>query len=116
MLCSKHGVHLCMESRGSHAECEPKNIRADGTVNTDWSWMCSTSKSCWEKFHHFYQPAGLFNNYFVVDKEKKKCKFAQYSYSSPLYMQKYKALSITMNRKKAKVTHVEVNTIEDDDE
>jgi hypothetical protein len=116
MLCSRHGVRLCMDSREPRAECEPKNIRADGGLNTDWSWKCSTNKSCWEKFHEFYQPAGLFNNYFIVDKEKKKCKFAQYSYSSSLYMQKYKALGININRKRTKVQKEEVNTIEDDEE
>ncbi len=105
-----------MEVREPRSECEPKNIRADGAVNTDWSWTCSTGKSCWENFHDFYQPAGLFNNYFVVDKENKKCKFAQYSYSSPLYMQKYKALGTNIKRKSAKMQQVEVNAIEDDEE
>jgi hypothetical protein len=40
-----------VDPRGPCAECEPKKIRADGTVNIDWSWTRSTNKSCWDKFH-----------------------------------------------------------------
>jgi hypothetical protein len=98
-LCSKHSVRLCMERREAHQECDPVLIKKDGSKVTDWSWTSPTNKSCWDKFHEFYQPNGLFNTYFYFDKVGKKCKFAQFVYKSPLYQAKYKALGIPVNCK-----------------
>ena len=98
-LCSKHGVRLCTERREARQDCEPLLIKKDGNKVTDWSWTYPANKSCWDKFHEFYQPKGLFNTYFYFDKVGKKCKFAQFFYTSPLYQAKYKALGISVNCK-----------------
>jgi hypothetical protein len=80
-------------------DCEPKLIKRDGSDVTDWSWCSPANTSCWDKFHEFYQPNGLFNSYWFIDKATKKCKFAQCAFTSSLNQKKYKALGVTVNYK-----------------
>jgi hypothetical protein len=84
MLCLNHDVHLCTEVQKSQAECEPKLVRQDGTPVTNWDWTCPKEDTCWNKFHDFYFPNGLFNNNISLTSPS-KCKFAGVVYSSELY-------------------------------
>jgi hypothetical protein len=101
-LCPKHGVHLCTEPRKPRQECSPQLVKEDGSPVTDWSWTCQTTDSCWNKFHNFYQPHGLFNNNFSLAAPN-KCKFAAYVYTSTLYQNKYAALGIQVKLKSGRV-------------
>ena len=65
---------------------------------TDWSWTSEASDSCWNKFHKFYQPHGLFNRNSSLAAPN-KCKFASYIYTSPMYQKKYTALGIQVKLK-----------------
>lgn len=102
MMCSRHGVRLCVDVRKKRSDVEPKLKRTDGKDVTDWSWTCNENKSCWDKFHQYYQPQGLFNNHFYVNGAANKCKFSGYQYTSKLYQKKYAALGIKMKRKDSK--------------
>jgi hypothetical protein len=97
-LCPRHGVRLCTEARKPREECSPSLVQLDGTPVTDWSWTCQTTDSCWNKFHNFYQPHGLFNKNFSLAAPS-KCKFVAYIYTSNLYQKKYAALGITVKLK-----------------
>jgi hypothetical protein len=84
MLCHTHGVRLCMEVRPEREKCEPKLNRKDGTAVSDWSWTCQTTDTCWNKFHKFYQPCGLFNNNYSLQSVD-RVKFSSFAYGSDLY-------------------------------
>ena len=99
-LCSKHGVRLCTEIVKPRQYCLPNLKKKDGSLVTDWSWTCPMEKSCWAKFHEFYQPHGLFNSYFYIDNIGKSCKFSQCIYTSPLYQKKYAALGVEIKSKR----------------
>jgi hypothetical protein len=64
---------------------EPILLKRDGTEVTNWSWTYPGSACCWDKFHDFYQPNGLFNSHFHFDKVGKKCKFAHVVFTSTLH-------------------------------
>jgi hypothetical protein len=102
VLCSKHGVCLCSDNRPAREDSKHKLVKKDGSDVTDWTWMDRTNQSCRSKFHNFYQPQGLFNNHFHVDVQAKKCKFAQFKYSSDLYQKKYNALGIEIQCRRGK--------------
>jgi hypothetical protein len=104
MLCSNHGVHLCSDIRDSCENSKHKLVKKDGSNATDWSWTDKGNRSCWSKFHDFYLPQGLSNSHFHVDVQAKKCKFAQFKYTSELYQRKYNALGIEILRKRGKET------------
>ena len=71
--------------------------KKDGTAVTDWSWTCQVVDTCWNKFHNFYQPQGLFNTNFCLESSG-KVKFSNYAYASTLYKKKYDALGIKIKR------------------
>jgi hypothetical protein len=100
-LCPRHGVRLCTEVRQERRKCLPIITKTDGSLVTDWSWTCDTMDSCWNKFHKFYQPQGLFNTKFTL-KSSERVKFANYVYTSPLYQMKYSALGIEVTVKSGK--------------
>lgn len=102
MCCSRHGIRLCTEGRMSRKNSEPTLFKLNGSKVTDWSWTTDSDLSCWDKFHSFYQPEGLFNSNFYVNVEQKKCKFAQCIYTSPLHQKKYNALGIEVKCKPGK--------------
>ncbi len=61
VACTTHGVRLCTKIH------PPRNldqrtclVKLDNTPVTDWSWTCQTTDSCWNRFHTFYAPKGLF--------------------------------------------------------
>ncbi len=101
-LCGKHGVWLCTETVTARKESLPLLIKKDGTLVKDWSRTCPQSKSCWAKYHDFYQPRGLINTYFYFDNVGKTCKFSQCIYTSELYQKKYAALGVEVKTKKGK--------------
>jgi hypothetical protein len=80
----------------------PLLVKKDGTLVMDWSWTCPQSKSCWAKYHDFYQPRLLFNTYFYFDNVGKTCKFSQCIYTLELYQKKYAALGVEVKTKKGK--------------
>ena len=98
MLCSKHGVRLCTEVHGPRNTSEPKLTTVDGSAVSDFSWACNFPGSCWNKFHEFYEPQGLFTK-TKIDLSSNKIKFASYVYTSDLYQKKYSALGIVTERK-----------------
>jgi hypothetical protein len=98
VLCSKHGVHLCTEIQEPRAESEPKLTREGGTYVTDYSWTSNSTSSCWNKFHDFYEPQGLFSK-SKLDFTPDKIKFSSYVYTSDLYQKKYLALGIVTGQK-----------------
>lgn len=104
-LCPKHGVCLCTEVREERQKCLPANTKTDGHFVTDWSWTCNTMDSCWNKFHTFYQPQGLFNTKFSLTSSE-KVKFAYYVYTSTLYQKKYAALGIEVTVKTGKIAGI----------
>jgi hypothetical protein len=61
--------------------------------------------SCWNKFHTFYQPQGLFNTKFSLTSSE-KVKFAYYVYTSTLYQKKYAALGIEVTVKTGKIAGI----------
>jgi hypothetical protein len=105
MVCPTHGVRLCLEVREKRENSLPTIRRKDGSVVTDWSWTCETTDSCWNKFHKFYLPQGLFNNNFSFASAD-KVRFSHYLYISPLYQKKYAALGIPVHLKKGNQTGV----------
>ena len=98
-LCPNHGVRLCTDVRTSREDSEPKILKTDGAPVTDWTWTCQRTDTCWNKFHTFYLPNGLFNNNICLSSPH-KCKFAGIVYSSELYLKKYAALGISLHYKK----------------
>jgi hypothetical protein len=100
-LCPRHGVRLCTEVRQERRKSLPIITKTDGSIVTDWSWTCDTTDSCWNKFHKFYQPQGLFNTRFTFTSTD-RVKFASYVYTSPLYQKKYCALGIEVTLKSGK--------------
>jgi hypothetical protein len=105
MLCPTHGVRLCLEVREQRQNCLPTIRKKDGSPVTDWSWTCESTDSCWNKYHKFYRPKGLFNNNFFFG-AREKVRFAHYIYISPLYQKKYAALGIPVNMKNGNQTGV----------
>jgi len=101
MFCPKHGVRLCLEEREERKHSLPLLRKKDGSPVTDWSWTCETKDSCWNKFHNFYLPQGLFNSKFSLSSSE-SVKFANYVYTSPLYQKKYAALGIKVTVKNGK--------------
>jgi hypothetical protein len=97
-VCTTHGVRLCTEMRQIRSDCEPKLHKLDGTPVTDWQWTCQSNDTCWNKFHNFYLPKGLFNNNFSLSSPK-KCKFAGVIYTSTLHQLKYEALGVPVKVK-----------------
>jgi hypothetical protein len=119
VMCSKHGVRLCLQIRKPRKDALPALKRVDGTPVEDWSWTCPDQKSCWDKFHDFYLPQKLFNTHFYVNEEGNKCKFAGVQYSSSLYLQKYEALGKEKRRKSGKrrgSSHVSESDVEENQE
>jgi len=60
VLCTKHGARLCTQIHGPRNTSEPTLVKVDGTDVTDFSWACNYTGSCWNKYHDFYEPQGLF--------------------------------------------------------
>lgn len=104
-LCTTHGVRLCTEVRQVRSECEPKLLKLDGTPVTNWKWTYETIDTCWNKFHDFYLPEGLFNSNFSLASAQ-KCKFAGVIYTSALHQLKYEALGVPINIKKGNIAGV----------
>jgi hypothetical protein len=77
----------------------------DGTPVTNWKGTCETIDTCWNKFHDFYLPEGLFNNNFSLASAQ-KCKFAGVIYTSALHQLKYEALGVPINIKKGNIAGV----------
>jgi len=102
IFCSRHSVRLCTQRRDSRKDSEPTLVQVDGSPVTDWTWTHNSSLSCWEKFHKFYEPEGLFNDYFFANEVEKKCKFSQCIYTSSLHQKKYCALGIEIRCKPGK--------------
>jgi hypothetical protein len=98
-LCPNHGVRLCTDVRTSREDSELQILKKDWTPVTDWSWTCQQTDTCWNKFHMFYLPNGLFNSNICLSSAQ-KCKFAGVVYSLELYLKKYAALGITLHYKK----------------
>ena len=67
------------------------NISEDGSDVTDYSWTSQIEGSCWDKFHQFYLPKGLYNA-CNIDLNQRKIKFGQVNFSSKLYQKKLEAL------------------------
>jgi hypothetical protein len=97
VLCSKLSVCLCTEIHDPRSTSKPKLIKVDGTNVTDFSWICKSSGSCWNKFHVFYEPRGQFSK-CKIDLCGDKLKFGSYQYASDLYQKKYSALGIVTGR------------------
>jgi hypothetical protein len=97
MLYRTHGICLCMEIREEHENCKPSLKRKDGTAVKDFSWTCQTMDTCWNKFHQYYQPKGLFNSNFFLE-SKDKVKFVSYAYGLELYQKKYAAIGANQTR------------------
>ncbi len=55
-----HGVQLCSGITQPRCDSSPVLNTATGEKVTDYSWTCPTKTSCWNKFHEFYEPKGLF--------------------------------------------------------
>jgi hypothetical protein len=105
MFCAKHGVRLCLEEREQRQHSLPLLRKKVGSPVTDWSWTCETKDSCWNKFHNFYLPQGLFNSKFSLSSSE-KVKFANYVYTSPIYKKKYAVLGIKVTMKNGKIAGV----------
>jgi hypothetical protein len=59
--CKTYCVCLCIVGHTPSQELELKKI--DDNPVTEFSWLCpNTNLTCWEKFHKFSGPRGLFTN------------------------------------------------------
>jgi hypothetical protein len=74
----------------------PELYQVNGEKVTDYSWSCPTKTSCWNKFHYYYLPKGLFSKK-QINLTENTIKFRNSVYSSELYQKKYKALGIEVN-------------------
>jgi hypothetical protein len=99
VFCANHGVRLCTESSPRRELVQdPVLVKLDGSKVTDFSWTCPDEGSCWEKYHNFYLPRGLFNAK-RIDLNDNKIKFGTPVYLSDLYQKKYEALGIEVKVK-----------------
>lgn len=96
-----------MQCKESGKDIEPNLIKVDGRPVTDWTWMHDSNLSCWEKFHKYYEPEGLFNNYFYVNQREMICKCLQCIYTSKLHQKKDSTLEIKINCKPGKSVGME---------
>jgi hypothetical protein len=104
VMCSRHGVRVCLQVRKPRKDVLPLLKKTDGTPVSDWSWTCPDEKSCWDKLHDFYLPNKLFNTHFYVNDDGNKCKFAGVQYSCKLYEKKYEAMGNDKRRRRGKGT------------
>jgi hypothetical protein len=64
--CATHRMKACVQIQPDKSVekmyfCARKGKRIKCT---DWTWMCSDKHlSCWDKFHSFYLPAGVFHTH-----------------------------------------------------
>jgi hypothetical protein len=61
VMCMNHVVRLCSGITPPRCDSLPELYQQNGDKVTDWSWTCPTKISCWNKFHEFYLPNGLFS-------------------------------------------------------
>jgi hypothetical protein len=99
VICNNHGIRLCTSIHKARKDSDPKLVTKRGTPVTDWSWTADYEESCWKKFHHFYEPKGLFNRK-VVNISDGTIKFGTVNYSSDLYQKKYAAMGYKSSTKK----------------
>ena len=71
---------------------------------TDFSWLCpNVGLSCWQKFHLWYQPRGLFSNpRCIVEKAEGCFRFGHLCVSSELFMKKKMAFGESFHRGRKK--------------
>jgi hypothetical protein len=53
VMCKNHGERLCTNIVLAREKTMPKLYKSDGTVVSDYSWVCNRDASCWTKFHEF---------------------------------------------------------------
>jgi hypothetical protein len=104
VICNNHGIRLCTSIHKARKDSDPKLVTKRGTPVTDWSWTADYEESCWKKFHHFYEPKGLFNRK-VINISDGTIKFGTVNYSSDLYQKKYAAMGYKSSTKK----HINMN-------
>jgi hypothetical protein len=87
VFCSKHGVQLCLGVSPPRQLAAPGLVKEDGSDVTDFSWTSQIEGNCWDKFHQFYLPKGLFNS-CNIDSNQRKIKFGQGNFPLNLYQKK----------------------------
>jgi hypothetical protein len=67
---------------------------------TDFSWLCpDTDLSCWQKFHLWYQPHGLFSNPRCIIEKADGCfRFGHLCVSNTLFKNKKTAFGEDFSR------------------
>jgi hypothetical protein len=73
-------------------------VKEDESDVTDYFWTSQIEGSCWDKFHQFYLPKGLYNA-CNIDLNQRKIKFGQVNFSSKLYQKKLEALGVEVKKK-----------------
>ncbi len=79
-------------------EQDTHQLIAESGHVTDYSWTSQIEGSCWDKFHQFYLPKGLYNA-CNIDLNQRKIKFGQVNFSSKLYQKKLEALGVEVKKK-----------------
>jgi hypothetical protein len=105
-----HGVRLCSGITQPRCDSSPVFIRPQVRKSQTTLGTCPTKTSCWNKFHEFYEPKGLFARMVMNIAEGTIC-FGSVLYSSELYQQSYKALGVevTDNNNKRKTCMGRIN-------
>jgi hypothetical protein len=106
VMCLNHGVQLCSAISAARCDSTPTLYQKNGNPVTDFSWTCSSKTSCWNKFHDYYCPKGLYSKK-EINVSDATIKFGNVLYSSELYQKKYKALGIEVGKqnRSAEVMH-----------
>ena len=97
VMCLNHGVRLCSAVSAARCDSTLTLYQKNGNPVTDFSWTCSSKTSCWNKFHDYYYPKGLYSKK-EINVSDATIKFGNVLYSSELYQKKYKALGIEVGK------------------
>ena len=74
LYCTKHKVRCCSSTHEDHTWMEifKQTPNYNQLRCTDWTWLCPNKQwTCWDKYHNYYGPAGLFRP--PHDQSKPKC-------------------------------------------
>lgn len=95
VACTAHAVRLCSKiHKPRQLDKRYQLYKTDNTLVTDFSWTCETTDSCWNKFHSFYLPKGLFTTKKLHISENSPIQWSRCVVGNELYQARYRALGI----------------------
>jgi hypothetical protein len=105
VTCAAHRVRVCAAPPKKSAPMAEWLYKNKGPKYVQWICL-DPKKTCWDKFHSFYVPHGLFPSWETVAKSKKdENKFVHPLHSSPLYQNRQEAILFYEKYTKLKFEH-----------